>query len=419
MISPKEAIARHRVLLSNILFLVALQGANYVIPLITLPYLVITLGVEKFGVLALAQAVIAYFTILVEYGFNLSATRSVATNVHDREYLSLLFASVITIKLGLLAFAALVLTIIVGSFDRLAAESAVYYLTFAALFGSVVFPVWYFQGVEDMKYITYINIFSRLASTLAIFIFVREPQDYILVPMLNSLGSIVGGSIAFGIALRRVGLCMPPMSMIKSTMVESTSLFVSNASITLFTASNTLILGLFSTNAVVGVYSAIERLMMAVKGLYAPLYQALYPWLSRKDFDNIVLIVRRLAAYVFIPGLVITVICFVFARYILNVVYGSSGISQHAYVFQIFSFVFVLSALSMLFNYLFLNAVRAYRVRMLVLLASGVFNVVFSFILTQEYGMAGTALAAASTEAVLLLLGYLAFRSSVSRRREV
>ena len=66
------------VLRKNILSLFVLQGANYILPLVTIPYLVRVLGPANFGRIAFAQAFIQYFVMLTDYGFNLSATRDIA-----------------------------------------------------------------------------------------------------------------------------------------------------------------------------------------------------------------------------------------------------------------------------------------------------------------------------------------------------
>lgn len=411
MLNKIKSIRTQKKLLSNVLYLTVLQGANYILPLITLPYLVITLGVEKFGILAFAQAVVMYFHFLVDYGFGLSATRAIATKSNDLKSVSEIFISVIIIKLTLMLISFILLLCLIFWFERIGDEYEVYMLGFAMIIGYVIFPVWYFQGIEDMKYITYINIFSKLLFTIAIFVFVHTPQDYQLVPALNSAGIIIGGAIAFFIAIKKIELHIPSFSQIKETFYESSILFVSNASIILFTASNTLILGIFASNTTVGIYAAIERLMFAVKYLYGPIYQGLFPWLSKKHRPSIIKFTGDFLPIVGIFGLFISAIIAIFSQQILELIYNNKLISENYYVLQVYSSIAFLSGISMLFSYLFLNALREYDARMKILMITGVFNVITSIVFTSQLGLHGLVYSVVSTEALLLILGYLKFRT--------
>ena len=67
-----------KVLLENFFSLSILQSANYLLPLVTLPYLTRVIGVELFGEFAVAAAIIIYFQTFVSFGFDYTATRNIA-----------------------------------------------------------------------------------------------------------------------------------------------------------------------------------------------------------------------------------------------------------------------------------------------------------------------------------------------------
>ena len=402
----------HKRLLSNFLSLSVLQGANFILPLISLPYLVRILGTEAFGLVMFAQAVIMYFIILTDYGFNLSSTREISIHRDNEVKIAEIFSTVMFIKLILLMVSFILLTIIIFSFEKFRTDWYIYYLTFGMVIGQVLFPVWFFQGIEKMKYITILNIIAKLIFTVAIFIFIQSAEDYYYVPILNSLGFIIAGLLSLWIVFHdfKMRLVMPNYKNMKYMFLESSNLFVSNLSVTMYTASNTLILGLFTDNNTVGIYASIEKLVLAIKNLYVPLYQALFPWLSKKEKKDIAPIIKKIIPYITLVGIFFTVLLIVYAKEILTLVYNRPEITEYSIVFQILALISIFASLNMLFNMLYLTSVKAYKERLMIMLRSGFFNIITVIVLTYYFSIYGTAIAITLTELLLLLFGIYYFK---------
>lgn len=316
-------------LLSNFFSLSVLQGVNYILPLITFPYLVRVLGVEKFGLISFANATISYFNILTDYGFNLTATREISIYRDNKEKVTEIFSSVMIVKFILMCVSFLLLTILVFSFERFKKDALIYFLTFGTVIGQVLFPVWFFQGMERMKYITLLNIVARGIFTVCIFIFIRKMADYIYVPLINSMGSIVAGGLSLRIVSKDFGIKfqIPSIEAIKHQLKEGWHIFISTVVISLYTTSNTFILGLFTNNTIVGYYSAAEKIVRAVQGVLIPISQTVYPYFSRLYSINkkrATIIFKRALYLVGGATLLISIVISIFSPLISKIILGPS-----------------------------------------------------------------------------------------------
>ena len=341
-------------LIENFFSLAVLQGVTYILPLLTVPYLMRVLGAEKFGLVAFAQAFIQYFVIITDYGFDLSATREISINRNNDKAIQETVSSVFIIKIILMFVSLSVLCTVIFLVPQFRTEWPIYIFTFGIVLGNIMFPTWFFQGMENMKYITVLNIIAKGIFTILIFIIVKTSEDYIYVPGITSLGWIIAGliSIWFMVYKFEIRPCLPPKSAILDRFRESTQFFLSRVSVSIYTSSNAFVLGLFTSNQMVGYYSAAEKLYSALRSLYQPLNNVLYPYISKTE--NI-LLYKKIFMLTCGANVVVCVGLFVFANPFITIIYGSF-MQLTIHVYKIFVVITLFVIPSVLLGYPFLAA---------------------------------------------------------------
>jgi PST family polysaccharide transporter len=157
-------------------------------------------------------------------------------------------------------------------------------ITFLVVPGQIMFPDWFFQAMERMKYITILNILSKLLFTIAIFVFIKEKSDYILQPLFLSLGSVLSGIISMYFILVRwkVKLKCPSLPAIFSTIKGSTDVFLNNIVPNFYNSFSTLLLGFYGGSVSNGILDAGNRFVGISQQFMNIIARTFFPYLSRK-----------------------------------------------------------------------------------------------------------------------------------------
>jgi PST family polysaccharide transporter len=345
-------------IIKNILSLAILQGINYLLPLIIVPYLLRTIGVEYFGLISFATAIIMYFVMFSDYGFNLSATQKIAIYRNNKREINEIVSSVLFIKLLIVLFSFVILIILLLIVQKLHEHYMLYIYTFGMVVGQAMIPIWLFQGMETMKYMTYFNIFAKGLATICIFLFVKEKADFIYVPMLTSFGYILAGilSLYYAIKIFDLKLFIPSKEKIFYYLKDGWHIFLNNIFVNLYSTTNTIILGFLTNNTIVGYYSIVQKIIGAISGLFVPITQAVYPHLAKlyfKQRENFYKFYKKIFTFIVVFSLNLIVIVFLFGKEIIYLISGNYN--QEIYkILLIVSFLILSSPLGTLFTQLFL-----------------------------------------------------------------
>ena len=268
-----------RRVVGNAASVMAVQAGSYLLPIINIPYLLRVIGPEHYGLIAFSQAVMMYFVTLNDYGFNLSATRELAVHRDDPVLRSELYSAVMTIKCSLCVLSFLILCALVHFVPRFHSNGAVFFASFGIVVGTMMFPQWFFQGIEKMYWISMVNLTANLIFTFGIYFLVRNSSDYLIAAIVQAAGKVLAGILGLIIlfSTEHVKLSVPTLAQLHHRFVDGWHLFMSTAAATLYTSSNAVVLGFVCGMTEVGYFSAAYKIFAAGQMLVSPMCQAIYP----------------------------------------------------------------------------------------------------------------------------------------------
>lgn len=287
-----------RRLVGNFFSLIVLRGFQFLIPLITLPYLVRTIGLDNFGLVNFALSLALYFGAVIQFGFGITATREIARNRDDKVKLSQIYSVTLTTSFLLAIFSIVVFSLIVVIFDKF--NQYLYLYLFAMMFVvfQSLFPIWFFQGMEKMKYITFLSLGTSSTFLVSLFAFVNNKEDYLLVPLLNALSALVTLTVAIVLIRKQFNVLfiLPSVESVKNVLKSGQHAFISQLVPNLYNNSAVFLLGIFTNSSVVGLYTAATKVIDAVISFAYIISNTFLPYLSRnlqqhKVLEKIMLIV--------------------------------------------------------------------------------------------------------------------------------
>ena len=235
----------NRHLLENVSYITILQMFNVVAPLITYPYLVRVIGRDMYGVFITAQVLVSYISLFVIWGSDSVCAKYISIHRDDKQKLSEIFSSVLVGRtvvwfLGLITF--LIIVYLTPTYRE---SSLIFVLTYGMVFFDVLFPQYLFQGLEKMKYATLVVVIVRLLFIILVFALVKESSDLYLVPLLYSIGYLLGGMASLYIIFCILGLRLTKVSSGKvySLVKESSPIFASDLVTAIKDRFNILLMG--------------------------------------------------------------------------------------------------------------------------------------------------------------------------------
>ena len=284
-------------ILYNFSHLTIFNALNAVIPILVLPYLIRVLGVEKYGVVIFAQAVVSYLVIIVSFGFNLYATKLISENRESNSKIEEIFNSVIIIKGCLVLLSFLVLLVLVNFIPSWNENKWVFYFTIYLCIHEWLFPIWYYQGIENMKHIVIINLINKLIFIFLMIFMITDSSHFVRVPIFYLIGSIVGLLYSYWITHKRHNLKFKIITdnvLIKKYISNAFQYFITAFSISIYSKANRVLAGIVLGVNYVTYVDIVEKMIDVLKLPQTIIIQSFFPSLSKhksiRQFKRMVII---------------------------------------------------------------------------------------------------------------------------------
>lgn len=383
-------------------------------PLILIPYISRTIGLERYGISEFTLEFATFFGSIILYGFDFTMSKNLSRNRTDKTYYSHLFWNVFYARISL-ALVLLPICWVMGTYflDALFTKTL---LLYACLFiiSRIFSSWWFFQGMENIKWIAIGNFFIKLLILGLVLLLVKDEQDYPYVVLAFGLSQLVINLIAWlWIILKyRIVSFALKVKEVFQLLKMSFFTFLNEFLIMMFTTVNILIVKNFLSAEELGLYAATMKVAIIIQNLVIQsISKSLYPNLALEYKNNPTNYKNRLEMFRNILGVLLVAVAIIILtgkEFIVGFLFGSSFndvISLLAYI----SFLPFFIGMSNIYGWQGLYILNQERRMSFISLFVGIFSVSCLLLLTEQFGVKGVLIVRNISEIMIFLLAYFSF----------
>ena len=255
------------------------QLFNLVTPLLVIPYIVTVCGEENFGKTAVGMAIAFFLIVFVDYGSDIIGLREVSVNRDNPIALNKIFTTTYVVKAVILIVVLIVTSAIFLSFPYFQSESKMFFLGLLVLLGQFINPTWFLQGIENVKWITVLNVISKTIYVIGIFLTIKNESDYIYINMWWGIGMIVSNFILFVLVVKKhqFSFLFVKKDEVVKHIRNDFSMFSSQIFVSLQLYAPVVLVSYFGNNLMAGQYRIVEQVIVIFKTYIFLFFNYVFP----------------------------------------------------------------------------------------------------------------------------------------------
>lgn len=412
-------------LFKNIGFLGFSQAANYILPLVTIPYITRIVGPENYGLIEFATVAMLYFSALVIYGFNTTATRKIAETPHNIKKVSFVFSAALTSRLLLFIISAVLFLVSLLVIPKFQGQHIMMIYAFPIVLGWAVYPDFLFQGLQKLKVVALANFAVKTLAAILVFVLLKSAEDFYYVLGINAAAQVIVGLATLVYAFKSIdGLRFQwaTAKAIKTSIAGGTYVFLSHFFTRISTFGTIVFIGFMLQKEEVGLFAAGWKLIMVAQSfLFLPLFGALFPYLAnlyRSNRDQYFAQFKRALLAMLVITLISSAILFLAPAFFVKIVFGESYLSIVPYL-KIMAPILIFTTLSHFGLHQGLIILKRDKRYLQVIVGVGLLSLLMNYIFIEYAGLAGAVWVKLVLEITLAALSWWFYRRELHKTESI
>jgi polysaccharide transporter, PST family len=357
----RKIVFRNTKVIENYFFMTALQIISSLFGILIYPYLIRVLGASSYGLYVFSLSITTYFIGFISFGFNFPAVKAIAQNKNNLQVKTAVISSILTAKTYLALISTLIFFILLYSIPFMRENKLIITVSYLQIIGEVLFPQWYFQGIQKMKIVTYIQLGIRLLSLPFIFILIKSPADCWIYALITALSVIFGGMLSIFYIQRHdnVTIRFVSISSLKNYFRDAMPFFWSSSVGTIKQESVTIIIGSFFGMRDVALYDLANKLIIIPRMLTTSINGALFPKIIENTTKSVI---KKIIRYETLLGFAVIACIILFGRFAILLLGGAPMLGSYPMAIILSVTILVWLVVGCYISFIFVPANRYYLV---------------------------------------------------------
>lgn len=398
-------------------------------PLITFPYASRILLPSGIGQVQFFQSIIDYIALCTSLGIPLYAVREISKIRNDKTLTSKISAEILLLHAMLTFGGYLIVLILISSVGKIQVDIPLFMLLSATLIFNAIGVPWFYQAVEDFKYITIRTVAIRIISLFALFILVKTKEDLLYYGAITVFAN-VGSNVFNFIRLRKFidFSCFDLKSLNPGRHLKpALQIFVLNLIVSIYINLDSVMLGFLKNEQAVGYYSASTRLTKTILGIVTSFGTVLLPRFSNMigngQINEFNVLANKAVSFVIALSLPLSIGLGFMATPIIHLFCGPN-FDPSILTLQLIAPIILFIGLSGIVGMQILYPQGKERMVIIATAAGAIINFTLNYLLIPQYAQYGAAIATTCAEflviAIMLIIGkrHLPFRLLTKQNRE-